>query len=63
MFEKIEKDFDDFCKAADRFIKKQKKIHEACICERCGMVIEPDQQIIEVKGIPYHLDCFKETIK
>lgn len=62
MLEQMRKDFKDFCNECDRFIQKQKAIHEVRVCDRCGMVIDPDERMIEADGLPYHLECFKEIM-
>lgn len=64
LLEEMNKDFNDFCDAADDFIRNFKKnYHETCTCEHCGMIIEPDERYEDVDGMPYHIGCFKEIMK
>ncbi len=64
ILDEMRKDTDDFFRASDRFIRKQKeKMHETCTCAHCGTIIEPDEPMKFADDMPFHRDCFRAFMR
>ena len=64
IFDEIKKDTNEFFKASERFIRKQKeRMHDTCTCAHCGTIIEPDEQMKMADDMPFHRDCFRAFMR